>query len=106
MTLVNDHPERLPERFEVEVPDDALGDKAPKGRIVEFARVEAVEPRFGDGVLVKTSTGKVYFRIYRETVDTPEGWEAVAVDENFATLEPGKHGARVVAVMTRGPRWS
>lgn len=109
MELLNDRSGsvQLPERFEIEVPDGALGDRAPQGRIVEFTRVETTPARIGDGVLVRTTGGKVYFRIYCEDGSSEEGWMAAPVDVvRYATLKPGEHGAEVVAVMTRGPRWS
>lgn len=85
----------LPDLFEVEVPDNAMGPRAGSGRIVKFDRRVKAQP--GDGVLVKDRGGRVFFRMYREGIGGH--WQAVPRTEGYRTLDSRDDALEIVAVM-------
>lgn len=93
----------LPPTFRVAAVDDSMAPRVKAGEVVEFAVGEA--PRPGDGVLVRDSTGALYFRIYRQR--RPGAWEAHPVNDAFQALESERDGLSVVAVLVGVPqqRW-
>lgn len=87
----------LPLRFRVAAPDEAMAPRVRAGELVEFER--DLQPRAGDGVLVRDRAGNHYFRIYR--LGRPGHWEAAPVnDAAFRALDSELHGLEVLAVMT------
>lgn len=86
---------KLPERFILQLPDDALAPNTPAGTAVIFANGnEPPEP--GVGILVEDRFGARYVRIYRPGVGG--GWSAYARNDNFPTLDAEKHGLKILAV--------
>jgi len=87
---------KLPGQFVLHAPDDALAPRIAKGTglIFDVGR----DPTPGVGVLVEDKTGRRYVRRYAEA---PGGsWQAQALHAAYATLEPERDGAVVLAVMT------
>lgn len=87
--------QNLPAQFTLEVPDNALAPNAPKGTPLIFDCSAA--PRPGYAVLVEDKSGARWVRRYKQE---PDGaWLAEAVNPAYATLDPEKHGLRIVAAM-------
>jgi hypothetical protein len=95
---------KLPPVFKIELTDNSMAPRAPKGAHVEFTR--GLEPKPGDGVLVKDRTGHFFFREYK----SPRAgvWSAHASNPAYdPPLDPATHGLEVVAVLTgMSTRWS
>lgn len=85
----------LPERFVVETPDDALAPNLPRGTAVVFERASAAQP--GECVLVQDSRGARYMRRYVQGVGG--AFTAQALNDAYVTLDSGRDGLRVLAVM-------
>ena len=85
----------LPERFVVETPDDALAPNLPRGTAVVFERASAPQP--GECVLVQDSRGARYMRRYVQGVGG--AFTAQALNDAYVTLESGRDGLTVLAVM-------
>lgn len=92
----------IPTEFRVAMPDDAMKPDAEAGWEVEFVKADSGSP--GQGVLVKDSTGRRYFRKYQE--GRGDEWEAKPSNPDYLTLHSKRDGLEVVAVMTfvRRPR--
>lgn len=85
----------LPERFVVETPDDALAPSLPRGTAVVFER--AIAPQPGECVLVEDSRGARYMRRYVQGIGG--AFAAQALNDAYVTLDSGRDGLRVLAVM-------
>jgi hypothetical protein len=85
----------LPERFVVEVPDDALAPNLPRGTAVVFERASLPQP--GECVLVQDSRGARYMRRYVQGVGG--AFTAQALNDAYVTLGSGRDGLKVLAVM-------
>ena len=83
----------LPPVFRVAMPDGAMAPAAEAGWVVEFETSDTAQP--GDGVLVKDSSGGVYFR--RFTQARGGGWEATPIDAAYLTLDSERDGLTVIA---------
>jgi SOS-response transcriptional repressor LexA len=94
----------LPALFRVAAPDDSMAPRVRAGEIVEFSTTET--PRPGDGVLVRTAQGGLYFRRYRQAHG--DAWEAYPVNEAYRTLASDRDELTLVAVLVGIPsqRWS
>ena len=93
----------LPDVFKLAVPDTSMAPKVPQGTLVEFTR--SLQPRPGDGVLVKDQDGHHYVRVYREK--RPGHWEAYAINDAYSPLDSQADGLTVVAVLTAvAGRWA
>jgi len=93
----------LPTVFKLSAPDTSMAPKVPQGTIVEFTR--GLEPRPGDGVLVRDSLGHHFFRQFREK--RPGHWEAHAVNEAYRPMDSKDDNLSVVAVLTAvAGRWA
>lgn len=93
----------LPDVFKLAAPDTSMAPKVPQGTMVEFTR--SLQPRPGDGVLVKDRDGHHYLRIYREK--RPGHWEAYAINDAYSPLDSQADGLTVVAVLTAvAGRWA
>lgn len=93
----------LPAVFKLSAPDASMAPKVPQGTIVEFTR--GLEPRPGDGVLVRDSLGHHFFRQFREK--RPGHWEAHAVNEAYRPMDSRDDNLSVVAVLTAvAGRWA
>lgn len=93
----------MPATFRVAAPDDAMSPRVRAGRVVEFEAASSAA--FGDGVLVRASDGRLYFRLYAEA--KRGGWEARPLNDVYRTLTPEADGIVIVAVVTSVPqRWS
>lgn len=94
----------LPEVFNVVLNDNAMAPRAPAGAQVEFTR--GLEPKPGDGVLVKDRAGNHYFREYKSS--RVGVWSAHAINPAYdPPLDPTADGLVVVAVLTgMSTRWS
>jgi hypothetical protein len=94
--------EDLPNAFKIDLPDDALGAKAPKGTRATF---ESRAPGWGDAVLLFDAKGEPHVRVYRQSLE--HAWEAYAPNPNFATFNGSMQGAHVVAVLeSLGGGWA
>lgn len=95
--------QEFPEAFRMEMWDDAIAPRAPKGSIVTF--VAGSDARAGDGVLVRGEDGTVYPRMLRAISDSE--WEAVGSDERrWKPLRIPLDGVKVVAVVVAvDARW-
>lgn len=92
----------LPNAFKIELPDDALGAKAPKGTKATFERREA---HWGDAVLLLDANNRPHVRVYRQSLD--HEWEGYAANSDFATFNGSMSGVRVVAVLeSLGGGWA
>jgi len=93
----------LPDVFKLAAPDTSMAPKVPQGTMVEFTR--SLQPRPGDGVLVKDRDGHHYVRVYREK--RPGHWEAYAINDAYSPLDSQADGLTVVAVLTAvAGRWA
>lgn len=93
----------LPDVFKLAAPDTSMAPKVPQGTLVEFTR--SLQPRPGDGVLVKDRDGHHYVRVYREK--RPGHWEAYAINDAYSPLDSQADGLTVVAVLTAvAGRWA
>jgi len=72
----------LPERFVLEMPDNALAPTTPKGTKLIFATGQP--PMVGCGVLVQSGSGNRYVRRYAE--GSAGTWRAVANGADYMTL--------------------
>lgn len=86
----------LPPQFRVAAPDDSMAPRVRKGELLELDTT--LQPRAGDGVLVRDDAGHCYLRTYRER--RPGHWEAAAVNPAFQALDSERDGLRVIAVVT------
>lgn len=85
----------LPEAFKVAAPDDSMSPRLKHGQLAEFET--GLEPRPGDGVLVRDLAGECYIRRCRKAHG---GWEAYAEDEKVHLPFPiGPGQAEVLAVL-------
>lgn len=92
----------LPNAFKIDLPDDAMGAKAPKGTRATF---EQREPNWGDAVLLFDAKGEPHVRVYRQSLE--HAWEGHAPNPNFATFNGSMSGVRVVAVLeSLGGGWA
>lgn len=92
----------LPTSFRIELPDDALGARAPKGTPAIF---EQRPPTWGDAVLIFDAKGEPHVRAYRQSLE--HEWEGYAPNPNFATFTSATPGARIVAVLdSLGGGWA
>lgn len=85
-----------PKQFKVALPDNAMAPKVPAGTVCKF---EAIEPEFGDVVLVRDNTGALHCRAYRQRSGGP-GFAAVPFNDAYAALDSEAHGLTVLAVLT------
>lgn len=93
----------LPTVFKLSAPDASMAPKVPQGTLVEFTR--DMQPRPGDGVLVRDNAGHHFMRVYRER--RPGHWEAYAINEAYRPLNSDDDDLTVVAVLTAvAARWS
>lgn len=88
--------QELPQKFRVAAPDDSMAPRVRKGEVLEFDTT--LQPRAGDGVLVRDDAGNFYFRTYRER--RPGHWEAAAAHPDVLPLDSQAAGLQVLAVMT------
>lgn len=86
----------LPRKFRVAAPDDSMAPRVRTGELLEFDT--SLQPRAGDGVLVRDDAGHHFFRIYRER--RPGHWEAAALNPAFQALDSERDGLHVLAVLT------
>lgn len=92
----------LPNAFRIDLPDDALGAKAPRGTRATFERRD---PTWGDAVLLFDAKGQPHVRVYRQSLE--HEWEGVAPHPAFATFNGSMSGVRVVAVLeSLGGGWA
>ncbi len=85
---------RLPDVFMIEMPDQSMAPKAPRG--CQATLQAASQPEFGNAALVRTNTGRVFFRECRLNADGT--WTAYALNPAFPSLHSEQHGLTVVAV--------
>ncbi len=95
--------ESLPAVFVVELTDDSMAPAARRGDHAQFSR--DATPRPGDGVLVASSSGQAFFRIYRER--QPGIFTAEPLSNAYHSLDSIADGLRVLGVLTGMPktRW-
>lgn len=93
----------MPQHFRVAMPDDSMSPRVRRGDVIEFDAT--LTPRSGDGVLVRTAAGALFFRLYRQGL--PGAWEAHPVNPDFLPLHSARDELSVVAVMVGLPvhRW-
>lgn len=90
--------DELPRTFRICIEDSSMAPKVKPGAWVHFNCREVPTVRPGDGVLVRDSTGRPHFRIYRS--GRPGEFEAHAVNEHFQPLYSERDGLTVLAVLT------
>jgi transcriptional regulator with XRE-family HTH domain len=96
----------LPDVFLVEVPDNAMADRVPKGFLVEFDK--RITPRDGDGILVADSAGAWFFRVYRPSAGGDFAAIALNAAGGYLPMSKSRHGLEVLAVYvahTARGRW-
>lgn len=86
----------LPEYFSTEMPDDSMAPRVRAGAILIFDR--DVEPRPGDGILLRDRDGEQYFRLFKQR--SKDVWEAHALNEAYPALESERDGLELLAVLT------
>ncbi len=92
----------LPERFDLVLRDDALGEQGKKGEIGKFSTI--AKPIEGRGVLFADRDGNHYVRIYQ--VRTIGRWAAVSANpQAYGTLDSEADGLQLLAVMV-GLQWA
>ena len=99
--------ESLPELFEVTMPDDALGERTPKGTRLIFRRVDGPEePDDGEGVVVLDGEGRLHIRMCRR--DQPgQPWIAATRSDAYASFDMAGGACRLVgrAVFREARGW-
>lgn len=84
----------FPAQFVVEMPDDALAPKTPKGSLVYFRSSQDVPP-VGTGVLVKDQLGNLFIR---RVAQGPAGsWIAASSHEGYLSLNSIDDAIELVA---------
>ena len=85
-----------PPMFEVAIPDDALGERTPKGTRLISRRVDGPEePDDGEGVVVQDSEGRLHIRICRR--DQPgQPWIAATRSDAYASFDMAGGACRLV----------
>lgn len=83
-----------PETFRVQLPDNSMGRRFPKGMWIVFDRAQAAANR--RAVAVRVDGGEIYFRRVKE-VDG--GWIAKPDDEDFAQFDSRQHKLEIIATM-------
>jgi transcriptional regulator with XRE-family HTH domain len=86
--------ETLPDVFVIEMPDNSMAPKAPRG--CQATMQPSNHPEFGNAALVRTGSGRVFFRECRLNADG--SWTAYALNPAFPSLHSTEHGLAVVAV--------
>lgn len=86
----------LPDVFSVTIEDDSMAPRVRRGDVVRFSR--DVAPRPGDGVLVRDTAGRWFFRIYRER--RPGEWEAHPLNDAYQPLDAARDSLQILAVLT------
>lgn len=90
----------LPQRFSVEVPDQAL---APELITDDLVTVDcSVDPAAGDFVLCRDSFGFFYLREYRAR--RPGAWVAASLNPSFEPLDSEKDGLQAIGVVVEQTR--
>jgi hypothetical protein len=87
--------EELPDLFATPAPDDSMAPRVREGQLVTLER--GLEPRGGDGVLVRDRDGHTYLRLYRPR--RPGIWEAHALNPDYQSLDSERDGLEVLAVI-------
>jgi len=92
----------LPERFDLVLRDDALGEQGKKGEIGKFSTI--ARPIEGRGVLFTDRDRNPYVRIYQ--LRTVGRWAAVSANpQAYGTLDSEQDGLQLLAVMV-GLQWA
>lgn len=95
--------EKLPARFWIELPDDAMAPRAPAGHRVLIDTAKEARP--GDGVLVKDASGNVYFRVMKG--GAVGRWTAHAFNPAYEPLDMSRDSLAIVGVLTAEEgRWA
>lgn len=91
------------QEFRLVMWDDSMAKRILQGATVYFK--PGLEPRAGDGVLIKDALGDVHVRYYRP--GRPGVWEAHAENKEYLPLVSDRDGLMVLAVLTAvGGRWA
>lgn len=85
-----------PEEFRTLAPDNALAPRLVAGQ--RFTVQTGIQPRGGDGVLVRDSVGVLHMRLY--SPGAGGRWAAVADNPAFQALDSERDGLTVVGVLT------
>lgn len=85
----------LPASFRVAIPDDSMAPRLQPGQEVELATGQ--QPGAGSGVLVRDSSGLLYFRAYRP--GRGSHWEAYPLNQAYQTLDSQRDGLELLAVL-------
>jgi hypothetical protein len=75
--------QEMPEQFRLAVPDDALGERLPKGTELIMQRASVAKP--GQVVLVRDGAGQLYLRRYSQ--GAAGAWRARAPNEDYPSLD-------------------
>lgn len=86
----------LPEAFWVELLDDALAPKLPKGTVVRFTR--NIEPAWGNVVLLRDTKGELHVRVH--TQDPEHKWRAIGASGIYMAFTDATAGVERLAVLT------
>ncbi len=90
----------LPQEFILAVPDDALGEKTPRGTRLIFRRADGNEaPSNGKGVLVQDNEGQMHIRVcQRDAVGQP--WIAAARTRGYKSFDMSRGDAQLLGLVT------
>jgi transcriptional regulator with XRE-family HTH domain len=86
--------DRLPDLFVIEMQDNSMAPKAPKG--CQATMQPGNRPEYGNAALVQTATGRLFFRECRMNADG--SWTAHALNPAFPSLHSEEHGLQVLAL--------
>lgn len=90
-----------PDEYRTHASNDALAPRLRAGGVLTLDR--RLEPRAGDGVLLRDRTGALHLRIYRPVVGR---WEAHATHPDYPAMDSERDGLQVLAVLTSvDQRW-
>jgi hypothetical protein len=94
----------LPTTFWVNMPDDSMSPRVKRGDLLEFDTT--LQPKPGDGVIVRDNQGQLYFRVYRQA--RVGEFEAHAIDPEYLPMHSVRDALTVVAVLVGVPktRWA
>lgn len=84
------------EEFRTRAPDNALAPRLVAGQ--RFTVQRGLQPRGGDGVLVRDAAGVLHMRLY--SPGAGGRWAAVAENPAFQALDSERDGLSVVGVLT------
>lgn len=91
--------EGIPSMFAVVMPDDAMGERTPKGVGLVFRRTDGrVTPADGEGVVVQDGAGGMHIRMAKQGLPG-QPWIAAARNEAYESFEMGRDNFRLIGLL-------